>query len=98
MALAPNVRVRLLLPRRVEEIDDAAAARTRIEGWFGAATEFEVMSSGDEEIGHRHRLHWRFRLTREAGPEVIEQVAFADAGESGVERIDLVCSGFLAEE
>ncbi len=44
MALAPNVRVRLLLPKRVEEIDDAAAARTRIEGWFGAATEFEVMS------------------------------------------------------
>jgi hypothetical protein len=97
-SLAQNVRVRLLLPRRVEEIDSAAAARSRIEGWFGAATEFEVLSAGDEELGHRRRLHWRFRLTREAGPELIEQVAFADAGENGVERIDLVCSGFLPEE
>jgi len=97
-ALAPDVKVRLLLPSRVEEIDSAAAARKRIEGWFGAATQFEVLKAGDEPIGERRRMSWRFSLVRTGGPEVIEQVAFADAGERGVTRVDLVCSGFLPAE
>jgi hypothetical protein len=31
-------------------------------------------------------------------PEVIEQVAFVDVGLDGIAEIDLLCSGFLAEE
>jgi hypothetical protein len=97
-ALAPDVKVRLLLPSRVEEIDSATAARKRIEGWFGGASRFDVMDSGDQPIGMRRRMSWRFSLVRAGGPEVIEQVAFADSDESHVTRIDLVCSGFLPEQ
>jgi SnoaL-like domain len=93
-ALAPDVTVRLLLPSRVEEIDSAAAARKRIEGWFGAAKQFEVLDCGDEPIGERRRMSWRFSLVRTGDHEVIEQVAFADSDEHHVTRIDLVCSGF----
>ena len=94
-ALAPAVKVRLLLPSRVEDIDTAAAARKRIEGWFGAATQFEVLHADDEPIGERRRVSWRFSLVRAGEPELIEQVAFADADEACVTRMDLVCSGFL---
>ena len=95
-SMAPEVLARLLLPRRVEELHTRSELRTRMEGWFGRATDFEVLAATEDEIGGRTRLTWRFRLVRDAGEEVIEQVAFADAGETGVVRIDLLCSGFLA--
>ncbi len=45
---------------------------------------------------------WRFRVVREgdgAGRpwEVIEQVAFFNEGPDGIERLDLLCSGFHPE-
>ncbi len=41
-------------------------------------------------------MQWRFRLSRDGrSSEVIEQVAFVDAGPEGIHRLDLLCSGFL---
>ena len=97
-SLAPEVLARFLLPRRVEEWHSRAEVRARIEGWFGAATDFAVIDSSEIPIAGRLRLGWRFRLVRDSGPEVIEQVAFIDPGEGGVSRIDMVCSGFLPGE
>ena len=97
-SLAPEVLARFLLPLRVEERHSRAEVRARIEGWFGSATDFAVIASSEVPIAGRLRLGWRFRLVRDAGPEVIEQVAFIDAGEAGVSRIDMVCSGFLPGE
>lgn len=97
-SLAPDVLGRLLLPRRVEELHTRSELRARIEGWFGGATDFEVLVATEDAIAGRARLMWRFRLVRDAGDEVIEQVAFADSGDAGVVRLDLLCSGFLATE
>jgi TusA-related sulfurtransferase len=94
--LAPTARARLLLPPGPEELSGRDAIARRIEGWFGPATEFEVLSTAVDEIGSRHRLTWRFHTVRPGRSwEVVEQVAFCDVGEEGIERIDLLCSGFL---
>lgn len=97
-SLAADVLGRLLLPRKVEEYHSRAELRARIEGWFGRAADFEVLAATLEPIAGRMRLTWRFRLVRDTAPEMIEQVAFVDAGEHGITRLDLVCSGFLAAE
>jgi hypothetical protein len=31
-------------------------------------------------------------------PEIVEQVAFVDVGLDGISQIDLLCSGFMADE
>jgi len=31
-------------------------------------------------------------------PEIVEQVAFVDVGPDGISDIDLLCSGFMADE
>lgn len=99
---ALNVSMRLLLPRGPEERAGRAEAAARLEGWFAAAPRFEVDAVDHATIGPRHRLTWRFRLVRGSdgfgGPwEVIEQVAFCNEGPDGIERLDLLCSGFHRE-
>jgi hypothetical protein len=96
--LAPDAVARFLLPRGPQETVGADAIAGRFEGWFGSAGDFTVLSTGNQTVGGRSLLRWRFGLHREGrAPEVIEQVAFVDAGPDGVYRLDLLCSGFLPD-
>lgn len=89
---------RFLLPRGAQETVGAEAIARRFEGWFGGATNFTVLSTGNEVVGGRSPLRWRFHLSRDGrATEVIEQVAFVDAGPAGVYCLDLLCSGFLPD-
>jgi hypothetical protein len=98
LVLAPDAVARFLLPRGAQETVGAEAIARRFEGWFGAAGDFTVLSTGTEQVGGRSLLRWRFHLSRDGrSSEVIEQVAFVDAGPEGVYRLDLLCSGFLPD-
>lgn len=94
--VALDARARMLLPRGLEEHSGRTAIIGRIESWFGSASEFRLTSSSTDTIGARHRLSWRFSVVREGDRrEDIEQLAFLDLGPNGIERLDLLCSGFL---
>ena len=98
-ALSPTSQARFLLPRGPEVRIGRQEITDRIKGWFAGASEFEVLEAGSEPVGQRHRLNWRFRLSRDGvAREVIEQVAFVDEGPDGISTIDLVCSGFLPDD
>ena len=99
--LAPGAVSRLLLPRGLEEHASARQLTARLEGWFGTASEFEVLATEVEPLGARRRLSWRLRLIREAGRrQIVEQVAFVDIDQASasIGRIDLLCSGFQPDE
>ena len=97
--LALEAQARMLLPRGPELRSGREEIARRFEGWFSAASDFEVLDSHRERIGIRNRLSWRFRLSRDGQPrEIIEQVAFVNAGPNGIHEIDLLCSGFLREQ
>ena len=96
--LASDAHARLLLPHGLEEHTGRDAIVGRIESWFGSASVFELTSSSEAEVGRRQRLTWRFSVVRDGRtPEVVEQVVFLDTGSQGIERIDLLCSGFQSE-
>jgi TusA-related sulfurtransferase len=95
--LAPQVRLRMLLPRGLDERRGRLDARRTFEGWFGECAELEVQRSEVEEICGRWRLAWAFQLRREGRSCVIDQVAFCDGSAEGIERIDLLCSGFMPQ-
>jgi hypothetical protein len=97
--MAPDAVARFLLPRGAQETGGADAIARRFEGWFGSASGFTVLSTNHQMVGGRSLIEWRFRLSREGrSTEVIEQVAFADAGPDGIYRLDLLCSGFLPDD
>src|SRR5712691_249019 len=64
-SLAPAAQARLLLARGPEVRSGREEIARRFEGWFANASDFEVLESNRESIGPRHRLNWRFRLSRD---------------------------------
>jgi TusA-related sulfurtransferase len=96
--LASDAHARFLLPHGLEEYAGRDAIVGRITSWFGAASVFDLTSSSEETVGLRQRLSWRFSVVRDGGSrEVIEQLVYLDLGPRGIERIDLLCSGFQME-
>jgi TusA-related sulfurtransferase len=93
--LARDAHARFLLPHGLEEYDGRDAIVARIRSWFGSASVFDLTSSTEDEIGMRHRISWRFSVVRDGSRQVIEQLVYLDLGPQGIERIDLLCSGFL---
>ena len=96
-SLASDAHARFLLPHGLEEYDGRDAIVARIRSWFGSASVFDLAASSEDEVGMRHRISWRFNVVRDGSRQVIEQVVYLDLGPDGIERIDLLCSGFLAE-
>jgi TusA-related sulfurtransferase len=93
-SLAGDAHARFLLPHGLEEYDGRDAIVARIRSWFGSATVFDLASSTEDEVGMRHRISWRFSVVRDGSRQVIEQLVYLDLGNQGIERIDLLCSGF----
>jgi TusA-related sulfurtransferase len=96
-SLASDAHARFLLPHGLEEYDGRDAIVARIKSWFGSASLFDLAASTEDQVGMRHRISWRFNVVRDGSRQVIEQVVYLDLGPHGIERIDLLCSGFLAE-
>jgi len=96
-SLASDAHARFLLPHGLEEYDGRVAIVARIRSWFGSASLFDLAASTEDEVGMRHRISWRFNVVRDGSRQVIEQLVYLDLGPQGIERIDLLCSGFLGE-
>jgi hypothetical protein len=100
-ALAAEARLRALLPSGLREWAGAQAIADRFAGWFGETEEFQLVNVAVGEVGGRLHLHWRIRLRAERlGPGwfTVEQQAYADTGQDGhFARLDLLCTGYLAE-
>jgi hypothetical protein len=97
--MAPGAVARFLLPRGPEEQRGPDDIVRRFRDWFASASTFDKVSTSDEATVGRRRLSWRFRVVRASGsPELIEQLAFMNVGPDGIERLDLLCSGFEAED
>jgi hypothetical protein len=97
----PAATMRALLPRGLTECRGTTQIVDKVQSWFGAAEEFEVLDGTVGEVGGRVHVAWRLRLRpTPSGDEawhVIEQQAYLRAGER-IDAIDLLCSGFQPDE
>lgn len=97
--LDPDVWLRALLPRHLDERHGAAGVAGAFRSWYGAAEELVVVSHVHDMVADKERIGYRFRLRPDWAPEqwhVIEQTAFLSVREGRVRKIDLACSGFIA--
>ncbi|HET9722351.1 MAG TPA: hypothetical protein VFR44_00750, partial [Actinomycetota bacterium] len=94
-ALAPDARLRYLVPNAQAQIDGAARVAIRFLDWFGDADVLRVQAIHVERLADRVSARYRFLLHDEHGWEVIEQQLYLDVDETDhVATIDLLCSGF----
>jgi hypothetical protein len=99
--LSPEVRLRAMLPPGPMDWEGPVTVAEVFGSWFGSAADFELIDAAVGEVGGRLHLSWRVRVRPAPfgigdGWHVIEQQAYADAGEA-ITSLDLLCSGFRAE-
>jgi hypothetical protein len=96
--LAPDVRMRALIPPGPVELSGAAPAAARFASWFGGSDRLELVQSGTEEVGDRLHAFYRLRVKRSGDPwKIVEQQLFCALDEGRITAIDLLCSGFRPE-
>jgi hypothetical protein len=94
--LAPDVRLRCLLPPGPMEVTGADQAVDSFRRWFGGDDAFEVLDASIGQIGTRIYLRWRVTMHPVGSPSderVVEQHLFA-TGRGVIRTLDLLCSGF----
>lgn len=96
--LGSGARFRAMLPPGPMDWEGAEEIAGVFSSWFGEAEDFELVDATVGEVGGRLHLSWRLRLRPAPfgigeGWHVIEQQAYADAGDT-IESLDLLCSGF----
>lgn len=95
-AIADDVRFRLLLPKGPQAHSGVTETVESFVRWYGDVDELHLESSSVETVAGRLVLMYRFRLHDADGWQVIEQHVVADVAPDGrLEKIDLLCSGFL---
>ncbi len=95
-SIADDVRFRLLLPKGPQAHSGVGETVESFVRWYGDVDVLHLESSRVEAVAGRLMLMYRFRLHDEDGWQVIEQHVVADAAPDGrLEKIDLLCSGFL---
>jgi hypothetical protein len=94
-ALAPDVRMRALIPPGPVELSGAEPAAARFATWFGGAEGLELAHSGSDEVGDRLHVFYRLRVKKPGEPwRIVEQHLFCALEDGLVSALDLVCSGF----
>lgn len=91
---ANDGRLRGLVPPGLREADDHDAIAERFRIWFGETEDFALVDSSAEALADVVKIRWRVAGTQpEIGRFVLEQTAYARAGDGGFEWMNLVCSG-----
>lgn len=93
----PEAHWRALLGSGLREGTGAAEAAAAFRAVYGDSDHHELLHGDAEPIADRLHLMWRFRVHDEDGWQVNEQHAFCDVRNGRIERLDLLCSGFLPQ-
>jgi hypothetical protein len=97
--LAPDVRMRALLPPGPIELSGAEAAVAKFSAWFADAEEFELIRSGSDTVADRLHVFYRLRVKKPGDQrKIVEQHLLCALDEGRIAALDLVCTGFRPDE
>lgn len=93
---APDVSFHAVVPGTGSFRERAGAAETadQLRMWLGDADPLQLLESSVEPVVDKLRLSYRLAAFEDDQWHVVEQQAYAVVGERGIEKLDLVCSGF----
>lgn len=94
--LSPQVEVRALLPSGLATWSGVPETIDRFTSWLGRFLTPQSDTLEPSKVGDKYTAGWRLDADYAdgSGRHVIEQHAVITVGATGIEHIDLVCSGF----
>jgi len=92
--LAPDVRIRAVLPSRFANATGRDEAVALLRQWLGGDRGFAVLAASSGLVGDVLRIDYRVRIS---GPEpcLMEQHGYGRVGADGIADLRLVCSGWI---
>jgi TusA-related sulfurtransferase len=96
-SFSEDARLRAILPSGIGVHEGPGAIASEYSRWFGGKDPFELVTSRVSFVVDRFWVSYQLRVgfpDNPNAPHLIEQHAVGDAGPGGIERLDLVCSGF----
>ena len=69
--LAPDVRMRALIPPGPVELSGATDAGAKFASWFGGSKNLELVRTGSDEVGDRLHVFYRLRMNGQGEPATI---------------------------
>ncbi len=94
-SFAPEVQFRALIPAGLREARSSLEARNYYQQWFSDLQRFEMVGHTVLPVASRTHIAYRLHFLHEGMPKVCEQRIFLTVGENGIQKLDLLCSGFL---
>jgi hypothetical protein len=93
---APDAQFFAAIPSKqpLRERAGASEAAAQSAAWFGDGAPLELVSSKVESVAGKVHVSYRFRSFEEGAWHLVEQHAFCEVREGGIERMHLACSGF----
>jgi len=95
--LAHNIDFKALTPKRFWEGANPDDVLDAVFGhWFEESDHIEevVHSDQGEDVGDIKRIGYRFRITNEDGPHLVEQQAYYAEYDDKILYLRVVCSGY----
>jgi hypothetical protein len=92
--LAPNVRIRGLLPSRFADASGRDEAVALLRQWLGGERGFAVLAASSGMVGDVLRLDYQVRISG-SEPCLMEQHGYCRVGADGIADLRLVCSGWI---
>jgi SnoaL-like domain len=93
--LAPDVRMRALIPPGPVEVSGAEAAAAKFSSWFGDAEEIELVGLGGGAVADRLHVSYQLRVRKPSDVwKIVEQHLLCAFDDDRITALDLVCSGF----
>ena len=97
--LAPDVRMRALIPPGLVELSGADAAAAKFASWFGDAERLDLIHAGGEVFADRTHIFYRLRVKKPGNPpRLVEQHLLCAFDGNRIDSRDLVCTGFRPDE
>ncbi len=97
--LQPDVDFRAMTPSRFWESTDAdVVVDDFILGkWFGPTDDItEVIDVETSDVGERHRVAYRLKVTNADGEFLVEQQGYFDTDGDRISWMRIMCAGYLA--
>ena len=97
--LAPDVRMRALIPPGLVELSGADAAAAKFASWFGDAERLDLIHAGGEVFADRTHIFYRLRVKKPGNPpRLVEQHLLCAFDGNQIDSLDLVCTGFRPDQ
>ena len=90
----PDVRSRLMTPKRFDSLENASDLTQKVEGWFGECSSIQKEQTRVAMVGEKLAIFYRLRFEKEGAPHTAEQQLYCTLRDGLIDQLSLLCSGF----